>query len=288
VSGTGGDPAWTAGLVEGPAGPLLVRTAGDREAPPVLLLHGWPQTGRCWDAVVRRLGGAVFAIAPDLRGFGGSAKPPAGYLADDLAEDAAAVLDALGVSRAVVAAHDVGGPAAWCLAAARPERVRAVAFFETPFLGVEVPGAETFMLRFWHLLFHQDVDLATALVSGRERMYLEWFVRHFAFDPDRAAADVARWADAMSLPGALRAGFEHYRAMPANAELGRALAQRPLPMPVAAWGAERVMGDYCVEAARRLAPHAEGGVVSRCGHWIPEETPDLVADVVTRLTETAP
>lgn len=274
---------WSCERVAGAGAELAVRMAGPLDAPPVLFLHGWPQTGLCWSGVVEALDGRVLALAPDLRGFGDSDKPASGYGMDALAADAAAILDAMDVERAVVVAHDVGGPAAWALAATRPERVAALLFLETPFLGVEVPGSEGFVTRFWHLLLHQDVDLACWLIAGRERGYLDWFIRHFAAEPDRAAADLDLWAAAMAAPGPLRGGFEHYRAMPANAARAAALLETPLTMPVSAWGASRVMGGYCLEAARRLAPQALGGIVEDCGHWIPEERPALVADLVKQL-----
>ena len=275
--------SWTCDRIRANGIELAVRTAGPLDAPAVLFLHGWPQTGQCWGQVVEALEARVQAIAPDLRGFGDSDKPPAGYGMDVLADDAASVMDALDVSQAIVVAHDVGGPAAWALAATRPERVAAVLFLETPFLGVAVPGAENFVTRFWHLLLHQDVDLACWLIGGRERGYLDWFMRHFAADPDRATAGLDLWAAAMAAPGALRGGFEHYRAMPANAERAASLLQTSLGMPVMAWGASRVMGSYCLEAARHVAPHAQGGVIEDCGHWIPEEQPTVIADLVKQL-----
>lgn len=274
---------WSCERVPGDGVEIAVRASGPLDAPPVLFLHGWPQTGLCWSAVVDALDGRVLALAPDLRGFGDSDKPAAGYGMDALAADAAAVLDAMDVARAVVVAHDVGGPAAWALAATRPERVAAVLFLETPFLGVPAPGSESFATRFWHLLLHQDVDLACWLIAGRERGYIDWFIRHFAANPDYAAAGLELWATAMAAPGALRGGFEHYRAMPGNAARAAALMAAPLGMPVSAWGASRVMGAYCLDAARLIAPQAHGGVVEDCGHWIPEERPSLVADLMKQL-----
>lgn len=262
---------------------LLVRTRGRPGAPPVLLLHGWPQTGRAWDAVAAGLADWAFCLMPDLRGFGDSAKPPAGYGMDVLAADLLGVLDAAGVARAVVVAHDLGGPAAWALAHAAPGRVAALVFIETPFPGVPLPGAEALALRFPHLAFHADVDLAAWLIAGRERAYLDHFIRRFAGDPDLATAGLDHWAEALARPGALRASLEHYRALAGNAERGAELAQRPLDCPVVAWGAERSMGDLCLAAARGIARSVTGGTMPGIGHWIPEERPAAIVGAVLDL-----
>lgn len=281
VAGTTGE----AGTFRAGAGDarVFVRTRGRPGAPPVLLLHGWPQTGRAWDAVAEGLADWAFCLMPDLRGFGESAKPPAGYGMDRLAADLLAVLDAAGVERAVVVAHDLGGPPAWALAHAAPARVAALGFWETPFPGVPLPGVGSLALRFPHLAFHADVDLAAWLIAGRERTYLDQFIRRFAGEPDVAAAGLDLWAEALARPGALRASLEHYRALEENAGRGAELQRRPLDCPVVAWGAEHSMGDLCLAAARGIARSVTGGTVPGVGHWIPEERPAAIVDAVLDL-----
>ena len=108
------------------AGPLdlHVLEAGDAGAPPVLLLHGWPQHAWCWRHVIPLLAGDYRLIAPDLRGFGWSDCPAGGYDPVTFAADAVALLDALEIERADVIGHDWGGSAAFALALTAPERVR--------------------------------------------------------------------------------------------------------------------------------------------------------------------
>ena len=96
------------------------------EGRPVVLLHGFPDTGRLWRHQVPALAGAGFqVITPDLRGYGGSDKPTdtASYAIPFLAADVLAVLDHLGVDRAHVVGHDWGAALAWALASFAPERV---------------------------------------------------------------------------------------------------------------------------------------------------------------------
>jgi pimeloyl-ACP methyl ester carboxylesterase len=261
-------------------GRLFVRTQGPREAPAVLFLHGWPQTGRAWTSVAARLDGRAYCLMPDLRGFGDSARPVSGYMMDTLAEDLLILLDTAGVERTVVVAHDLGGPAAWALAHTAPDRIAAVAFFETPFPGAPLSDADQLLLRFPHLLFHANVDLATWLITGREERYLDHFIRQFAGNPDTATVGLPIWAAGLAQPGGLRSSLEHYRVWPENARLGAELAASPLTCPVIAWGGDHSMGDYVLTAARAIATNVRGGTLADTGHWIPEERPAAIVNAV--------
>jgi pimeloyl-ACP methyl ester carboxylesterase len=262
---------------------LFVRMQGPTVAPCVLFVHGWPQTGRAWSGIAAQLAGDLRCLMPDLRGFGDSARPPTGYGMDTLAADLRTVLDTAGVRRAVVVAHDLGGPAAWALAHAAPDRIAAVAFIETPFPGAPLPGADQLVLRFPHLLFHADVDLATWLIAGREERYLDQFIRHFAGNPDAATAGLPVWAAGLAQPGGLRSSLEHYRVWPDNARRGATLAATSLACPVIAWGGALSMGDYVLAAARTIATEVRGGTLADTGHWIPEERPDAIIAAVHDL-----
>jgi pimeloyl-ACP methyl ester carboxylesterase len=102
---------------------MHVALAGPAEAPPVLLVHGWPQSWWAWRKVIPLLAERFRVVAPDLRGHGWSEAPLDGYEKEQLASDLLALLDALGIERASWVGHDWGG---WCgiLAALRaPERV---------------------------------------------------------------------------------------------------------------------------------------------------------------------
>jgi pimeloyl-ACP methyl ester carboxylesterase len=103
-----------------------VAQAGPEDAPPLLLLHGWPEHWYLWREVIPRLGDRFRLICPDNRGFGWSAPAPDGdYRKRRLAEDAVAVLDALGIERAGLIGHDWGGWAGWFVCLDAPERIRA-------------------------------------------------------------------------------------------------------------------------------------------------------------------
>ena len=114
---------------------LHVVLAGPATGPPVVLLHGFPELWFSWQGVMRVLVDAGYrVIVPDLRGYNRSDKPPGrdAYSGDDFTRDVLGVLDALGIERAFVAGHDVGGGVAWTLVFQHPERVRRAVILSSP------------------------------------------------------------------------------------------------------------------------------------------------------------
>jgi len=179
--------------------------------------------------------------------------------------------------------HDWGGPTAYAVAAAHPDSVRKLAI-----LDVTIPGDGSANIsqggRRWHHAFHQTLDLPEALVTGREDIYLGWFYRNYGARPDAIPdADIAEYLRVYRQPGALRAGFAYYRAIPTDiADNTATAAASKLPMPVLALDGDRSWGRRMevVESPRRLAVDVQGGVVENCGHWMPEEQP---AELLRRL-----
>jgi pimeloyl-ACP methyl ester carboxylesterase len=182
---------------------IEVWVAGPDDGPPVLFMHGWPDTHDLWRHQVAALTDAGFrAIAPDLRGFGASDKPDGvePYLLKHTVVDMLAVLDAAGVDTVDVVAHDWGAAAAWGLAAFVPDRVRRLAT-----LSVGHPrafrdaGIRQRMLS-WYMLLFQFEGIA-------EQWFEENGAEMLASHPDRKAC-----LRAMAAPGALTASLGWYRA----------------------------------------------------------------------------
>jgi pimeloyl-ACP methyl ester carboxylesterase len=181
--------------------------------------------------------------------------------------------------------HDWGGPTAYALAAAHPEAVTRLAI-----LDVVIPGDGGHFsqggLR-WHHQFHMTPDLPEALTEGRERLYLSWFYRTFGHRPDAISeADICEYLRTYTQPGAMRAGFAYYRALPQDAVDNRANAERlKLPMPVLALGGAggRGRGREPEDSLGRLALNVQGEVIAECGHWIPEEQPRHLAERLLRF-----
>src|SRR5262249_46657829 len=103
---------------------------------PLLLLHGWPEFWLTWEPVMLRLAGRYRLIAPDLRGFGDSSKPSGAFGPADHAADMLVLLNALGIERAGIVGHDVGGAVMQPLARNAPERIAGLFFFDFVYPGI--------------------------------------------------------------------------------------------------------------------------------------------------------
>ncbi|SIS18884.1 alpha/beta fold hydrolase [Natronorubrum thiooxidans] len=253
-------------------------TAG--EGPPLVLLHGWPQTWYEWRNVIPHLATDYTVIAPDLRGMGDSSVPATGYDKDTVATDVRELVSHLGFDDEPVAlvGHDWGMPTAYAYAAQYRDDVAALCVLEAGIPGVN----EADKRRLWHTRFHNVPDLPERLVAGRERLYLSWFYKKGAYDPS-AIDDVARdeYVRCYAQTGGLRGGFEYYRAYDDDVENNAAHAEEPLEMPVLALGGAASFRDRPIKDMNAVATDVDGEVVDRAGHWIPEERP---AYFVERLT----
>ena len=153
-----------------------VVTGGD--GPPLLLIHGWPQTWYAWRLVMLALARHFQLIVPDQRGCGLSGKPEDGYDTGALAGDLAVLMDALGHQRFAVAGHDTGMWIGYALAADHPGRVGRLAVAETPLPGVS-PSPPLFANAhlnnaLWHFAFNRLAAVNDELVTGREEVYFGW------------------------------------------------------------------------------------------------------------------
>lgn len=273
----------------------LVATNGIRmhcviggSGPPLYLLHGWPQTWLEWREIAGRFLDQFTVVMPDLRGFGDSERPVTGYDVLTQAGDLAGIAESLGHDRIAVAAHDLGGPVAYALAASRRDLVATLVLFEAPLFGIGGEGIPDYARDLWHFPFHATRDLAESLIAGRERLYVEHFFTEFAYD--RGAFDsntVEDYARLLARPGALRGGLEHYRAIEVSTEQIRTLAKHPLDIPVFGYGGSHSLGTSVLKSVERVAARAGGGVIEMCGHWVCEERPDEVVRIITHALNAA-
>jgi pimeloyl-ACP methyl ester carboxylesterase len=255
---------------------------------PVVLLHGWPQSWYEWRRVMPLLADRFEMVAPDMRGLGDSSRPSSGYDKKTVANDIWELMsNHLGHEHFAVVGHDWGAPVAFRLAADHPDAVTHLVLLDVPVPGDRSPGERgdpdpRGAVR-WHHLFNQVPDLPEALTYGRERIFLEFF---FMNGIDQAGTfsddDIAEYLRTYSQPGAMRAGFNYYRALSRDIEDNRATLATgfKLPMPTLGLGGggSRGRGDLVVQSLRRVATQAEGGAIADCGHFIPEEKPRELAE----------
>lgn len=253
---------------------------------PVVLLHGWTQTWRGWRKVMPALAERHTVIAPDLRGMGDSEKPLGGYDGLTVAEDVRQLVLGLGFERFHLVGHDIGGWAAYPLAASYPGAVRTLAMVDSlpPGLGFD-DFSVTEENPLWHMAFHTAEDVAEMLVSGKEREYLSYFYRNYSYDPAAIGEeDVDEYVRRYSAPGGLRGGFGHYRAFFESVRQNRELVGRgKLGMPVLALGGDHSIGGGVLPATREFAEDVRGGAVERCGHFVPDERPRELAERLLAL-----
>src|SRR5258708_24453803 len=173
---------------------------------PVILLHGYAQNSHMWRPLIPELAANHTVIAPDLRGFGASAKPESGYDKKTLAQDVHALTASLGYKRVAVAGHDIGLMVAYAYAAQYPAEVDRIVLMDAFLPGVG-DWTKVWLLRdLWHFHFYGKTPLA--LVNGRERTYLEHFWNDFAADPQHSVSDQHRhfYATAYANPPPICAG----------------------------------------------------------------------------------
>lgn len=245
---------------------------GEGEA--VVLLHGFAQTWNDWYKVMPTLAQSYTVIAPDLRGFGKSSRPAPDYEAQSVAEDIHQLVNQLGFNQINLVAHDIAGAPAYAYAVRYPQEVRSLVAIEAsvPGFDPDIGGAAG---NYWHMGFHMTPDLPEQLVAGKEREYLTYFFRNFAYDKDAISADeIEQYVDDYAAPGAMHAAFEHYRAMPRAAEQNKSSFKAKLKMPVLALGSEKIMKDMPLKSWQMAAENVRGGVIPQCGHWVASECPE--------------
>ncbi len=252
--------------------------------PPLLLLHGYPQTHVMWHKIAPALAERFTVVAPDLRGYGASSKPPSDerhtpYSKRAMARDQVEVMAALGFERFAVVGHDRGARVTHRLALDHPERVERAAVLDIcPTLDMYQRTDRAFATAYYHWFFLiQPFDLPERLIGADPDFYMSrkvgaWGSAIDKFDPAALAAYKAAFRD----PATIHASCEDYRAAAGidlehdRADLGRKLA---CPLLVL-WGAEGVVArTYDVLALWRERAEQVTGEPLPCGHYLAEEEP---------------
>ncbi|MET0362780.1 MAG: alpha/beta hydrolase [Sphingobium sp.] len=261
---------------------LRVRHGGS--GPPLLLLHGCPQTHMMWGKIAGDLARDFTVVAPDLRGYGRSSKPVAGdrqanYAKRAMAGDALALMTHLGFPTLAVAGHDRGGRVAYRMALDHPERVTRLSILDiVPTGEVWARADHRMMLGYWHWAFlAQPAPFPERAIgaTGAEAFFFEGMFRgsRAIFDDDAYADYAACLAD----PETVRGICEDYRA---GAGIDRRLdwdqrgiATIKCPVQIL-WGNLGAVGNWydVLDLWSVWAPDLSGHGLD-CGHFIPEEKP---------------
>lgn len=277
---------------------LRVAFAGEAGAPPLLLLHGFPESHRTWTRVAGLLADRFRLIMPDQRGFGGSDAPQGAeaYRAGRLVEDVTALLDALGIARVGLVGHDWGGAIAWAVAMLAPERVERLAIVNAPHPGIfqrslwldrDQRAASQYIRRF------RESDMADRIAAmGHDRFFGKSYAAHGMedrFSDEERAAIVTEWAE----PGRMQAMLNWYVASTIDVPAMDAPYEepppphRPLPrlaMPVhLIWAMDdRALLPCQIEGIDDIGDRVTVERLDGVGHFAPMEAPERVAAALAR------
>src|SRR5258706_4255653 len=287
------DGPWSHRSVSANGTRFHIAESGD--GPLVLLLHGFPQFWWTWRHQLAALpDSGLRAVAPDLRGYGASDKPPRGYDAYTLAADVAGLVRALGEQRAVLVGHDWGAAIAWVVAALHPEVVERLVITSTA-----------------HPLRHREAVVADPRGQLKASAYMlsaqtPWLAERTVV-ADRAARVgvlLDRWGgpgwpsreeretyrDAILIPGVAHCSLEYYRwwvrsqARPSGFRFFKRI-QRPVTAPtLQLHGAldACVLPRTALGSGRYVEAQYEWRLVDDAGHFLPEEASDLVSGEIAR------
>ena len=255
----------------------------------ILLVHGFPQTSYQFRRVITPLADAGYhVIAPDYRGAGGSSKPWQGYTKDVMARDLhTLVTKVLGITEKIhIVGHDIGAMISHAYAAQFPEETASICWGEAPLPGSQAYHWRKHSMGGWHYSFHNVPDLPELLVAGKEHIYLKHFYDRLSQNPTAISPeDVDVYAASYSQPGALRCGFNCYRAFEEDAAINTERVKAKGKCGVrclSLWGAESYIDEaMATKMVGEFYQTAEYRGVKGCGHWIAEENPrDFVSSVL--------
>ena len=254
------------------------------EGPPLLLLHGYPQTHVIWHKIAPALAERFTVVATDLRGYGDSAKPPGGpghaaYSKREMAADQVEVMAALGFQRFALVGHDRGGRVSHRLALDHPERVVRVAVLDiAPTRTVFETVDQTVATVYYHWFFLiQPNGLPEKLIGTDPDDFLQRKLTAWGADDDAFTAEaVAEYKRCFRDPAAIHASCEDYRAAATiDLEHDRADEDARIACPLLVlWGERGLVGRrYDILNVWREKANDVRGQGIDCGHFLPEEKP---------------
>ncbi|EID13405.1 alpha/beta hydrolase [Mycobacterium xenopi RIVM700367] len=257
--------------------------AGPTDGPVVVLLHGFPQFNTSWSKVIDRLSAAGYrCLAPNQRGYSPGARPTRrrDYRMTELIGDVRALIDASGAGRVHLVGHDWGAGVAWGAAAEMPDRLATVSALSVPhpaaFLRALVTSRQ--VLASWYMYVFQLPALPELFLLGGQRNTAQLAKALRSAGQSADAAD--RDARAMAEPGVLTAALNWYRAMPVSGV--RSTIRKASVPTLYVWsdGDTAVLGTAARNCGRYVTGEYRFEILQGVSHWIPDERPDAVADLL--------
>lgn len=285
--------------IEGDGATLFLRRAGPEGAPPLVLLHGYPQTSAMWHGVAPILAQSYQVICPDLRGYGRSEKPESDpshqpYSKRAMANDIVGVMQRLGHEHFFIGAHDRGARVAHRLGIDHPNHVAAMVLLDiAPTREMYAGTSAEFASAYWHWFFlTQPEPLPEQMIGADPAAF--WKLKCFnqaQGKPPFSPEALAEYISAFASPDAIAASCEDYRAAASiDIEHDDADQERKLTMPILALWAKRGVVQNCFDALglwRQRAERVEGEALDAT-HYMAEEIPEEIATRMTNFFERNP
>ncbi len=262
-------------------------TGGD--GPPLVLLHGYPQTAQMWRKLTPALVKQFSIVCPDLRGYGDSDKPRDGFDKRSMAKDIAELMRELGHDHYMVVGHDRGARVGHRLALDHGDAVSRLVLLDiVPTHTVFRDTGKELAAAYWHWFFFQAPDLPEIMIRNSAEPFLRMMFRALTWQQDAIEEPMFQeYLRALLLPGTIRCGLEDYRAAATtDCADDEADLDKKLKCPVyAIWGEFGKMHALfdVVETWREKAIDVRGNPIAS-GHFIPEEAPQaLLSDLLPFL-----
>lgn len=268
-------------------GTFNLRDRGNAGGLPLVMIHGWPESSYCWEAITPFLDERLRVIAPDLRGLGDSERTmnPDSYRKQELAKDVIEIIDHLGLDRFFLAGHDWGGAVAQEVAIAIPDRVSRLVIMNIPIITNLRGNTEALKVMrsrgsvpFWYQYFQQQPELAEAMIPGNEEVWIRHFFGKEGREGRIPAEAITEYVRCYRIENTPATGAFYYRTMRQDQKRWVELAGRRFTVPSLYIYGNRdivIIPEYlnyleeCFENIKLVEMNA--------GHFVQEEQPETVA-----------
>ena len=258
------------------------------KGPPILLVHGYPETWYTWHKMMPALAENNTVIAVDMRGLGDSEITVAGYDKRNVAEDLHQLMESLGIHSFRLVAHDWAVSVAYALTNAYPETVSKLVLIEAPIAGFGLEHAMNVAEGgMWHFGFFMG-EYAEMLTAGKEREFLTEWSYQGALVHNKAGLSpetIDIYLSSYTKPGGMTAGFNYYRTALQDIEYNRKNFKTKLKMPVLAVGGEMSFGAGVGASLVPVAEDIQTVVIPKSGHFISEEQPEALTQALLQFFE---
>ncbi len=274
-------------------GQFNIRDRGNEDGFPLVMIHGWPESSFCWEAVTPFLQPALRVIAPDLRGLGDSERTlnPELYQKAELAKDVVEILDKMHLKDFFLAGHDWGGAVAQEVALLVPERVKRLAIMNIPVITNARGNLEAIKVMQsrgsvpnWYQYFQQQPGLAEAMIPGNEAVWIRYFFGKAGREGKIPAKAIEEYIRCYAIPHTPATGACYYRNMRNDAKRWATLAGRIFSMP-----SLYLYGNRDVVVIPEYMNHIEDCFADlrveqiEAEHFLQEEEPRKVSEILNEF-----